>query len=92
MRMDANAPQAVAGCQTKKPEPVAPARPLTAPSGPVHVGKSARGITDEVSHKEAQQAEKVAALKSAVRAGSYKVDLDKLAAKIADDEIAKKSS
>jgi anti-sigma28 factor (negative regulator of flagellin synthesis) len=42
-----------------------------------------------VSRGEAAQAERVAALRAAVQGGTYRIDLDKLAERIADDELAR---
>jgi flagellar biosynthesis anti-sigma factor FlgM len=90
MRIDGIGAPPVHERDAKKTEPVAPTRPVE-PSGsaPVVVGPKARGIAATVSKEEEAQAERVAAIRAAVNDGSYRVDLDHLAERIADDELAR---
>ncbi len=79
--------EATAG-ESKKPEPVGPA-PRVDAAQPVRVGTGAQRIVSAVTRDERASAEKVSAVRAAVDSGTYRVDFDKLAERIADEEMAR---
>jgi len=78
-----------AGTTPASTPPVEAARAATqlAHSDVVLVSPAASELSAQASRGQAVQAERVARIKSAVDAGTYKPDLDQLAQKFVDEEI-----
>ena len=61
----------------------------TSGQDPVVVSSGAQEITAAVARQSAARSQRVAAVRAQVESGTYKVDKDKLAERLADDELAR---
>ena len=89
MRIHGLGPNGVAdSAERKAPEPVGPA-PRADRASSVRMGTGAQRIVSSVSRDEKMSAEKVASVKLAVDSGTYRIDYDKLAERIVDEDVSR---
>jgi hypothetical protein len=78
----------VGGLDPRKREPVGPV-PRAEGTEPVRLAAGSRRVLAAVARDEASSADRVAAVRAALANGTYTVDLDRLAERIADEELAR---
>jgi len=73
-----------------KSEPTTPAPAMKAGGQEsVVVSDGAREVSAAVARQSAARSERVASVRAQVQSGSYKIDRDRLAERLADDELAR---
>jgi flagellar biosynthesis anti-sigma factor FlgM len=89
MRIHGLGAQRVGEVEPRNPEPVGP-MPRAERTSPATKARGAQRIVAALSHDEATSAERVAAVRAAIENGTYRIDFEQLAERIADEEIARR--